>query len=453
MICIASKMDIKESELRNVESEAGILATVLLNPEYTFYSEMLKPNHFSDEQNAYIYYAVSELARRGVNKVDSYNIINILNSKAATKAWASQLTPAAITELIDLSRTIARSTKEEYLILVDNVLGQAFRRETLQKLKECQQLCVNQNVEDIQGTIYKEIESLVCQYRNLDDIKPMGDKIDEIWSKVKKGQSEDNFIDFKFPSLNHYCKLSRTDLIIFAAREKRGKSIMLLNCLVDLLKRDKRVVYIDTELDTPLFIMRLLSHLTQIEFSKIRDGVYSQDDEKRIEKAIAWVKSKNFTHEYLPVVDDDKLISIAKRYKYQYGLDVVILDYLKGNGDYFLDAYKNSASLGKTTDTLKNYIAGEMGLFTISAVQATSTGAIADSQKIIRNCSSLLYLERKTPQQIEQDGGLEYGNMTLNVRANRNGEIMAEGEGISLTLDGNRCTFTESKQPKKVQPY
>lgn len=443
---------LKISDLRNVESEAGIIATVLARPDFAFYSESLKPNHFSDEQNAYIYYAACELARRGVEKIDAYNIINVLNSKAATKTWAESLAPDALTELIDLSRTIARTSKEEYILLVNNVLDQAFRRESLRQLQKCEALCYDQEAENIQSTIYKEVEALVCQYQNIDDIKPMKERVDEVWSKVRKGQSGDNFIDFKFPSLNHYCKLSRTDCIVIAAREKRGKSMFLLNCLVDLLQRNKKAIYIDTELDTPLFTMRLVSHLTQIEFYKIRDGVCTDDEEKAIDNAIDWIKTKDFTHVYLPIVDDDKLISIVKKYKYQYGLDVVILDYLKGNGEFFLDAYKNSASLGKTTDTLKNYIAGQMGLFVLTAVQATSTGAIADSQKIIRNCSTLLYLERKSPQQIEDDGGLEYGNMLLNVRANRNGEIMADGEGISLSLDGNRCTFIESKQPQHASP-
>ena len=92
-------------------------------------------------------------------------------------------------------------------------------------------------------------------------------------------------------------------------------------------------------------------------------------------------------------------------------------------------------------------------MFVLSAVQATATGAIADSAKIIRNCSSLLYLERKARKEIEEDGGLEFGNMKLSVVANRNGELHSEGDYISLTLEGNLCTFVESKQPQKENPF
>jgi hypothetical protein len=391
--------------------------------------------------------------KKGIEKIDAYNITNILNAREATKKQTETITIPALNELIELSQLICRNSVEEYKLLVKNVLDKAFRRDTYKKLIECENLCFSDDVENVQGIIYRAVEDLICEYQSLDEVKPMRDNIDNIWTHIKKGQNEDNFIDFKFPTLNKYCKISRTDAIIFAAREKRGKSLMLLNCLVDLLDKGKSAIYIDTELDTPLFTMRLISHLAQIEFSKIRDGTYNSSDEEKIKKAIEWIKSKNFTHKYLPIIDDDKIISIVKQYKYKYGVDAVILDYLKGNGDFSMDAYKNSASLGKTPDILKNYIAGELKLFVLSAVQATSTGAIADSAKIIRNCSALIYLERKTQDTIEADGGNEYGNMQLSVKANRNGMIMGDEEYISLTLDGNRCTFVESKQPERREPY
>lgn len=441
------------SDIKSVEAEAGIIATIINKPEYTFFSEDLKPNHFTEKQNAYIYYAICELAKRGITKVDSYNIINMLNAKKSTQKQADELTPTALDELIELSSLIARETKEEYRIVVKVVLDKAFRRDTYNKLVECEHMCFNDEIDNVQGSIYKEVEGLICQYQNLDEVVPMSETIDSVWQQIRKGQNEDNFIDFKFKTLNQYCRLSRTDAIIFAAREKRGKSMLLLNELVDLLRKNKKVLYVDTELDTPLFTMRLLSHLSQIEFSKIRDGIYTDEESAKINKSIEWIKKHNFTHKYMPIIDDDKLVSLVKQYNYKYGLDCVILDYLKGNGEFTMDAYKNSASLGKTTDVLKNYIAGELKLFVISAVQATSTGTIADSQKIIRNCSALIYLERKTPNEIEADGGIEYGNMKLNVRANRNGMIMSDNEYISLTLDGNKCTFIESKQPVRQEPY
>lgn len=442
-------------DIQCINAEAGVIATLLLKPEYIWYSEQLNPHHFYSEEHAAYYYAIKELVEnKGVMTIDAYNLTNILKSRRMTSHYADILSIKSINETIDIAPTIARLTPDDYRLSVEQVIDTSFRRDAFRKLRECEELCAKQDDnEKIQTKIYNEIEDLICSYQNLDSVAPLGEKIDKLWEEIKKGQESDSFVEFKFPSLNEYVKISRTDAIILAAREKRGKSLFLMNCAVDLLKKGKRVLVIDTELDSKLYVMRLFSHLAKVDFVKIRDGTYTPEEEKRVEEAREWLKGKNFAHEYMPEVDGDKIISLTKKYMHTYGLDCLILDYLKGNTAYYLDAYQNSATLGKITDILKNKIAGEMKLFVLTAVQATSTGAIADSAKIIRNCSTLMYLERKTPELIEADGGEEFGNMTLNVRANRNGMIMGDDEYISLTLDGNKCTFTESKQPKREEPF
>lgn len=442
------------SDIHNAQAESGVIATLILHPEFYFHSEELTSNHFYDEENGYIYYALGQLAKKDIDKIDAFNIQNILNLNPTTRVWAEQLSIRAINDLIENAHVIAADTVREYKVSVANVLDAAFRREAINKLQECERLCRSSTEsENIKTRIYKEIEDLVCQYEDIEDIAPLGQQVDALWERITKGQEADSFVEFPFPSLNRYTKLSRTDAIVIAAREKRGKSLLLMNCAIDLLKKGKRVLVIDTELDTKLYFMRLLSNLSGVEFARIRDGNFDFEEDKRIERARELIKEWPLTHVYRPAIDDDQLISITRKHMHKYGLDVLILDYLKGNTSYFLDAYQNSAVLGKTMDTLKNYIAGELNLYVLTAVQATRSGEIADSQKIIRNCSGLLYLERKTPEQIQADGGLEYGNMTLNVRANRNGEIMAEDDYISLTLDGNRCLFMESKQPERRDPY
>lgn len=441
-------------DIYNAQAESGVIASLILHPEYCFHSEELTAHHFYDNENGYLYYAITELAKRSIDKIDAFNIQNILNAHPATRAWAERLTVQAINGLIEKAPIISAKTVSEYKVSVHNVMDAAFRRDAIQKLHECEQLCRSDNEsENIKTRIYKEIEDLVCRYEDIEDIAPLGEKMDELWAQISNAQQTDSFVDFPYPSLNRYMKISRTDAIVIAAQTKRGKSLMLLNLAVDLLKKGKRVLVIDTELDTKLYIMRLISNLTGIEFARIRDGNVDEAEISRIEEAKSWIKSMPITHVYRPAIDDDQLISITRKHMHKYGVDVLILDYLKGNTSYFLDAYQNSAVLGKTMDTLKNYIAGELNLFVLTAVQATRTGTIADSQKIMRNCSGLLYLERKSPEQIQADGGFEYGNMTLNVRANRNGEIMADGDYISLTLDGNRCLFFESKQPVRSDPY
>ena len=41
-------------DMARVESEAGIIATLIHHPDFSYYSEQLLPNHFTTEENRYI---------------------------------------------------------------------------------------------------------------------------------------------------------------------------------------------------------------------------------------------------------------------------------------------------------------------------------------------------------------------------------------------------------------
>lgn len=101
---------------------------------------------------------------------------------------------------------------------------------------------------------------------------------------------------------------------------------------------------------------------------------------------------------------------------------------------------------------VKNKIAGDMNIAALAAAQATSTGKVADSAKIARNTSTLIYLSAKTPEEIEQDG-VECGNKKLKIMFNRNGMQHSEGEYLDLMFDGNHILYEEAKQHEPHEPY
>ena len=68
--------------MARVESEAGIIATLIHHPEFSYYSEQLLPNHFTNEENRYIYQAICSLARDGITTIDPYNIIPMFDQQS-----------------------------------------------------------------------------------------------------------------------------------------------------------------------------------------------------------------------------------------------------------------------------------------------------------------------------------------------------------------------------------
>ena len=444
------------TDIKNVEAEAGVIASVILNPELIFHSEQLKPNYFTNPQNAYVYYAVSELAKRGIDSADPYNIINMLNMRKGTEHVgedvAAIVTIASLQELFDNAPLIARSEPADYMVIVEAVMDAAFRRHTWQRLVECEHLCFNSECKTLEHEVTSVLDNVVTEFSSANDIPQYKDVIDQYWSEIEARQNPETaaVFPFKFPSLNDYVMIERGELIIFGAEQKMGKSMMLLNCAVDLLRQGRGVLYIDSELNSKLFTCRMISHLTGIEFQRVRSGRYTEEEHQRILEAIEWLKTKNFTHIYMPIFDEKTIYTTVKRVFHTCNIDVLIVDYFKSSGDG--DAYAVYSTLGKVTDLVKNELAGTLNIAAIGAAQATSTGRLADSAKIARNASTIIMIQDKTPEEIEADGP-ECGNKKLFVRFNRNGAQMNEGEYIDVNFQGDRILYEEAKQHRPVSPY
>ena len=443
--------NINVCDIKNIESEAGIIASIIYKPELTFYSEQLRPNHFSDSQNAYIYYAVSELARRGIDKVDAYNITNILNMKESTRKQTETITVQALNDLIDVGRVIARESIEEYRLLVSNVLDAAFRRDTYNKLVECERLCFSSSDKDIEQKVYAALDDVMMEYSTVTEIPQYKDVVRSMWREIQDRQDTGMAgIPFKFNTLNEYATIERGELFIFAAEAKQGKSMMLLNCTVDLLKRDIAVFYVDSELNTRSFTARLISHLTGIEYNRLRAGKYSKEEYSRVEEALAWLETRKFTHLYVPMFDAQSIYTAVKKVNHTQGIDVLVIDYFKSSSEG--DAFNSYQELGRSVDMVKNTICGSMNIAGIGAAQATVTGKVADSAKIGRNASTIAIIQDKTPEEIEADG-VECGNKKLRICLNRNGAQMAPDQYIDLAFNGNLISYEEAEQHRQICPY
>lgn len=449
-------MFIRAEDISNVEAEAGVIASVLLKPELTFNSEQLLPNHFTNPENAYIYYAVCELAKKNVEKVDVYNITNILNARRGTTQVCDEIngivTIQSLQELFDNAKLIARSTPEDYKVVVSAVMDAAFRRNTYEKLVACERLCLNGTEGSIEQQIYSTLDGVMMEFSTANEVPQYKDVVDMYWDRIKSRQAPggNGAIPFPFEALNDYVMIEPGELVVFCGAMKQGKSALLLNIAAHLLRNDQSVLYLDSELNSELFTCRLLSHLTQIEFRRIRTGRYTEEEELRILRAKDWLKTRKFTHIYMPIFDEKTIYTTVKKVYHTQGISVAIIDYFK-SGDS-VDAYENYAKLGNLTDLFKNELCGGMGIAGIGAAQATTSGKVADSQRIARNASSIVMLGNKTPEEIAQDGA-ECGNRKLFVKFNRNGSQMSDGEWIDLNFSGDTLLFTQAEQHCPVEPY
>ena len=121
-----------------------------------------------------------------------------------------------------------------------------------------------------------------------------------------------------------------SDLILIAARPSVGKTALGINMAVNAAKKDKKSVAIfSLEMSKRQLNQRIISQLTSVDLQNIISGNLSDSDWTVLVTRIQDIKNLDI------YIDDTASISLAelrakaKRQKIQYGLDLIVIDYLQ----------------------------------------------------------------------------------------------------------------------------
>lgn len=434
-------------ELQNPSAEAGIICTLIYNPDFYFHGESLSPKMFYDEINGYIYYAIGELAKKDVQTIDAYNISMVLSASKFTSDKVKIITPEILNDIISEGRTIARSTVEEYLILVKNVINTAFRREIFSKLQQCESLCFQEKEDDLQNKIFGTIDKTLSEYSGIDKIMTFGEIVDVLWQETMQRYETNGLcgIPSKISQLGDYFSYEKEELVLACAARKEGKSIWCMNEAIDKLEKGFRVVYFDTEMSDRQHMERMLAYLTKIPTKRIKNGDLDENEKICVQNALVKIKSFPYTHIYMTTPDMNKVYSIIKRMAGNGGVDFVIYDYIKSQNSNSSSEIYNM--LGDYCNFLKNRIAGELQVPVLACAQLNRSFEIADSFKLEQFSSVVMLLKRKKQQEIDNDGK-DCGNYKLFIKLNRLGEQMSDmdNEYVDVNFIGNTVSFEECKQ-------
>ena len=170
-------------------NEAVVVASVLMHPDYVFFAEELRPSHFTNDENAYLYHAVRQLARQGLLQVDVLNIEHILSVSKATKENAAKiLTKESIQDLLEHAHLLARDTVEGFQEYAKYVFDAAKRRKIFDKLTECQRMCQDNSIGDIDQEVYSVIDDVMLEFSRASEIPQYKDVVDGYWEEIKRRQ-------------------------------------------------------------------------------------------------------------------------------------------------------------------------------------------------------------------------------------------------------------------------
>lgn len=444
------------TELSDIQSESGIIGTLIYHPEYILHTDFLEPGYFSGVENGCIYWAIQELYKDGIDNIDAYNISNKLQSHPGVAKTIDKYNLPSIQEFFELYKTTARHSLEEYKMLAKNVTELAFKRDLVKTTHVIENACFNKNktLEELSNQVYSDLDRLTRKYVSSTDVRPLGDSIDEYWQEIVNRRSADGLygLPSKYPVLNQYFTYQTGELVVLQAKYKKGKSIFLMNEAIHKLRNGVPTLVVDTEMATRTYVERLIAHMSGVDIKRVQNGKYTKEEEEKILSCLAWFRDQPFVHIYDPQMTNEKLYSICNMLKYKMNLQFVVFDYMKSNETSTGDNYN---ILGAQCDFLHNRIAGELDLAVLSACQLNREGKVADSDKINRYLSVAIKWGFKTMEMVAKDG-TDCGNAFAQVYVNRLGEHMPEDDEnayADFDFAGSTMTISEATQHDYENPF
>ena len=215
-------MDI--NQMYDVRVESGVVGTLLVNPRYFYHFEALKEKHFYEKTNAVIYAVVKEILEDSSEDVSDFTVyLRITGNKAYERQFLKS--DIDIQDYIDKLKMVAAKDGEEYIARCKKVIDYAFKRDSIEKLKE-----ISSNIESGSNTanemnmyLHDTIGKFSEEYIVGGKVKPFGEIIDDLYDEVLERQSPETGmagIPSMIPAFNKYFTYEKGELILVAARPK-----------------------------------------------------------------------------------------------------------------------------------------------------------------------------------------------------------------------------------------
>jgi len=310
------------------EAERAVLGAILSDPDLVVNIEgLLQPVHFFSDAHRKIYQTILDLSSRG----EVADMLTVAANLRGDYAESERLGPAY---LVDLTESCPRTQNIEHYAKI--VRTDFYRRriiaacyETIRGAKGFEG-----TVEGFVETIEREFLSIANDYDRKGVVlgtEVLDATIKHIEQRIDAGD-QIRGIPTGFAELDALIGgFQQTDMIILAARPGMGKTALALNFMASAARSQKKVVMFTLEMSKEQLMERIMSAEGQVNSSRLRKGTVSQEEQDMI------VEGARRIHGYGSYMGIDETAGITlgelrsrcRRFHKEFGLDMVIIDYVQ----------------------------------------------------------------------------------------------------------------------------
>ncbi|HEY66403.1 MAG TPA: replicative DNA helicase [Caldilineae bacterium] len=311
----------------NIEAEEAVLGSILIDPDAIIkIAPSLYPEDFYLEKHRWIYQAALDLHERR-QPVDFVTLCDELERRGQLHEVGG---PAYITELVNVVPTAIHV--EHYAQIVERT---ATLRRLISAAGQIAQLAYEDTgeIEEIVDRA-EEIIFSISERRLRRDLVPIRQVLNEVVQRIDylaSHQGELMGVPTGFRLLDKLLGgFQKSDLIILAARPSVGKTSLALNIAVNAAKRyGQRVAFFSLEMSNEQLVQRLLSVETGIDQQRLRLGQIQEEEWPLLMEAAGVLSNTMLFIDDTPALSALELRTKARRVHAEYGLDLIIVDYLQ----------------------------------------------------------------------------------------------------------------------------
>jgi len=312
----------------NVEAEKALLGAIILKPDVMHdIAVTVYPESFYADKHASIYKAVSEIFSQG-NPIDVVSVTTKLKDMKQLERVGGA---AYVTELIE---TVPAAGNAQYY--ADQVIGKSTLRELIHAADDIAEIgysdpeSIDEALDQAEKKVFQATQAPSAQ-----KFRPIGTALSEAWERFEhltENPQTQRGVPSGFTALdNVLAGFQKSDLIILAARPSMGKTTFALDLARNAaLSHGANVGIFSLEMSDQQLVDRMLAAEAGVDSWKLRTGRLSNDQEFEALQAAMEKLSKAPIH----IIDEAamnivKMRSAARRLKNEYGLDMLIVDYLQ----------------------------------------------------------------------------------------------------------------------------
>ncbi|MCC8138039.1 MAG: replicative DNA helicase [Clostridiales bacterium] len=311
----------------STEAEQSVIGAMLMDRDaVTVASELLVPDDFYQKQYGILFDAMTGMYRED-KPIDLVTLQNRLKEMDVPPELSSM-------EFVrDMITSVPTSANVKYYAQI--VAEKAQLRRLIKTSEEIAASCYagKESTEEIMEDTEKKIFQ-VLQQKTGEEFTPIKEIVLNALDRIEAAsRSKGNvtglatgFIDLDYKTSG----FQPSDLLLIAARPSMGKTAFALNIAEYMAFRNNLTVALfSLEMSKEQLVNRLFSMESRVDSQALRSGNLNDSDWTSLIEAAGVIGKSNMIIDDTPGISVSELRSKCRKYKLEYNLDIVIIDYLQ----------------------------------------------------------------------------------------------------------------------------